>query len=177
MPTQQDHTQASDPTLVSRQPGVAFSLAAVAGSVIDLDLSMFLQLGIFLVLFLILRPLLFKRLVDLFAAREKSIDGAQAEAREMEEESKKKTAAYEDAMKKVRAEASVERDQLRNDANKAAGAIVAKARDEATRRLDDGKRAIQAEAESLRGDLAKRAREIGLELSRRLLGRDPGGAA
>jgi len=152
-------------------------VAVLGASVIDVDASMLFELVIFLVLFLVLRPLLFRRLVDLFAAREKSIDGAQAEARQMEEESKKKTTAYEDAMKKVRAEASVERDKLRADAAKSAAAIVARARDEAGQRLEAGKGEIHAEAESIRANLGPRARELGVELSRRLLGRDPGGAA
>lgn len=169
MRTVHDSPQASD--------AACFSVATVAGSVIDLDASVFLQLGLFLLLFLILRPLLFNRLVALFAAREKSIDGAQAEARSMEEESKKKTVAYEDAMKKVRGEAGVERDQLRAEAGKAAAAIVAKARAQATSHLEEGKRAIHAEADQLKADLATRAREMGLDLSRRLLGRDPGGSA
>jgi F-type H+-transporting ATPase subunit b len=172
MRTAQDLPQASDAAPVSHH----LSLAAAAASVIDLDVSMFLQLGIFLVLFLLLRPLLFRRLVDLFAAREKSIEGAQQEARDMEEESRKKTVAYEDAMKKVRSEAGAERDALRVEAGKAANVIVSRARAQAATHLDDGRRAIHAEAEGLRGELASRARQMGLDLTRRLLGRDPGGS-
>lgn len=177
MENRSEPSQASASTPLSRREGASASLAVAGASVIDLDASMLIQLGIFLLLFLILRPLLFRRLVDLFAAREKSIEGAQAEAREMEEESKKKTVAYEDAMKKVRAEAAVERDALRADATKAAAAILVTARDEAGRRLDEGKRRIRDEAGSIRTDLTARAKELGMDLSRRVLGRDPGGAA
>lgn len=177
MQIRSEPSQASASTPLSRRDTADLSVAALGASVIDLDASMLIELGLFLLLFLILRPLLFRRLVDLFAAREKSIEGARAEAREMEEESKKKTAAYEDAMKKVRAEASVERDALRAEATKAAAAIVGTARDEAGRQLEDGKRAIQGEAQSIRADLGPRARALGLELTRRVLGRDPGGAA
>ena len=153
-----------------------WSLAAAA-SVIDLDVTVFIQLGIFLFLFLVLRPLLFRRLVDLFAAREKSIEGAQAEARKMDEESRVKTAAYEEAMKKVRAEAGAERDQLRAEASRTATALVTAARAKETSRLEAGKKQIHAEAESVRGDLRTRARDLGLDLSRRVLGRDPGSPA
>src|SRR5687767_11260987 len=96
--------QDGDPAPVSARRSALLSMAG-ASSVIDLDVTAAIQLGLFLVLFLVLRPLVFRRLIDLFAARERSIEGAQAEARQMDEESRRKTAAYEDAMKKVRAEA------------------------------------------------------------------------
>ncbi|MBI2893529.1 MAG: hypothetical protein HYY06_08245 [Deltaproteobacteria bacterium] len=155
----------------------AISLAASSGSIIDLDFTLAVQLLLFLGLFLILRPLLFRRLVRLFAAREESIEGATKEAKRMEQESRSKTAAYEEAMKRVRAEAAVEREVLKTEGAKAAASVVSTARDNATRHLEEGKRRIADEAQSLRAQLAPRTKELAADLARKLLGRDPGGAA
>ena len=91
------------------------SVVLSEGSIIDLDGTIFVQLGIFLALFFVLRTFVFKPMTNLFAAREAAIDGAREEARRMEREAKEQTGSFDDAIRKVRTSAGDERDKLRAD--------------------------------------------------------------
>ena len=65
------------------------------GSIIDLDGTVFVQLGMFFVAFVVLYALVFKPMVAVLEAREAAIDGAKDEARHLEQEVKDKQASFE----------------------------------------------------------------------------------
>ena len=83
------------------------------GSIIDLDGTVFVQLGMFFVAFLLLHALVFKPMVALLDAREQAIDGAKDEAKHLEQEVKDKQAMFESELRKVRGSAGEERERLR----------------------------------------------------------------
>jgi F-type H+-transporting ATPase subunit b len=139
---------------------------------VDLDLTLFLQAGLFVVLLLILKPLLFDPLLKLFEERERRIDGARAQARKIDEKSAGALATYEAAMAKARAEANAERDKLRAEAMKVEAEILAKMRQSTTAFLEEGKRKVDAEAASVRATLQSQSVELAKELAGRVLGRE-----
>ncbi|MBW2548809.1 MAG: hypothetical protein JRE82_16610, partial [Deltaproteobacteria bacterium] len=49
---------------------VLFTALLAEGSIIDLDGTIWIQLGLFTVAFLVFRPLIFRPMIELFEARE-----------------------------------------------------------------------------------------------------------
>src|SRR5207344_235341 len=72
------------------------------GSPVDLDASLFVQLGIFVVAFFMLRALVFKPVMKLFDARVEAMEGSKQEAAAMEQDAVAKREAFEGELRAVR---------------------------------------------------------------------------
>jgi F-type H+-transporting ATPase subunit b len=158
---------------------VLFSLMEPPGaapeSPIDVDAtpSLFLiQLGLFVVLTLVLKPVLFDPMLKLFEEREKRIDGAKVQARHIDEKSATALTEYESAMAKARAAANAERDKLRAEGAKAEAEILAKVRATAAQTIDAGKKRTQEEAGRVRATLRADAAALARDLASKVLGRE-----
>ena len=149
-------------------------IAAVreGGVDVDLDLTVLVQAGLFVVLLLILKPLLFDPMLKLYEERERRIDGARVQARKIDEKSASALATYEQAMAKARAEANAERDKLRAEAMKVEAEILARVRASTAELLEEGKRKAQEEAARVKTTLRGQSGELARELATRVLGRE-----
>ena len=149
-------------------------LAAVAESpiTVDVDWSFVVQLVLFVGLMLILKPVLFDPMLQLFEEREKRIDGAKLQARKIDEKSATALAKYEAEMAKARAAAGADRDKIRAEAQKREQEILASVRAATSKTLEDGKRAAQAEADRARTGLKAEAVSMARDLAGRVLGRE-----
>src|SRR5688500_3063399 len=78
--------EARDLMLFSIPMGVMLS----GGSPVDLDGSLFVQLGIFFIAFFILRSLVFRPVMELFDARTAAMEGSREEAKRLETEAEGK---------------------------------------------------------------------------------------
>ena len=139
---------------------------------VDVDWSFVVQLGLFIVLMLILKPVLFDPMLRLFAERERRIDGAKLLARKIDEKSATALGKYEGEMAKARAAATADRDKIKADASKREQEILAEVRAATAQTLEAGKRAAQAEAERARTALQGESAAIVRELASRVLGRE-----
>jgi F-type H+-transporting ATPase subunit b len=156
--------------------GIEGGLGQIAegGVTVDLDLSLFVQLGFFLVLLFVLKPALFDPMLKLFEEREKRIEGTIAQAKKEDEKSAKALAKYEAVVGKARQEGAAERDALRAEGMKREAELMAKVRTETSATLDEGRKGITAAAESARNQLKKEAHALGREVAARALGREVG---
>jgi F-type H+-transporting ATPase subunit b len=152
-------------------PGVLLAAAPQAINV-DVDLTFVVQLVLFVLLTLILKPVLFDPLLELFEEREKRIEGAKLQARHIDEKSATALAKYEAEMAKARAAANAEREKIRAEAVKREQEILSAVRASAAKTLDEGKRAAQAEAQRARTALQADAASMARELASRVLGRE-----
>lgn len=146
--------------------------AATGGPELDLDLTMVGQMGLFLVLMLVLKPVLFDPMLRLFEEREKRIDGAKLEARAIDQKSAGALAQYEGAMAKARGEANAERDRIRAEGTKAEQEILGRVRLEVQKRLESGRAEVQAQAGGARGTLRTTAKDLARDIASRVLGRE-----
>jgi F-type H+-transporting ATPase subunit b len=146
--------------------------AAPQAITVDVDSTFLVQLVLFVVLTLILKPVLFDPMLKLFAEREKRIDGAKLEARKMDEKSANALSKYEGEMAKARAAASADRDKIRVEAVKREQEILAAVRTSTQQVLDDGKRAVHQEADRARTALRAEAGAMARDLASRVLGRE-----
>jgi F-type H+-transporting ATPase subunit b len=139
---------------------------------VDLDKSVFIQIGLFVLLMLVLKPTLFDPMLKLFEEREKRIDGAKAQARKIDKKSATALATYEQEMAKARATANAEREKIRAEGQKQEQEILDRVRKAAAEKLEEGKRQSQAEAARVRAELKAASSDLGKDLASRVLGRE-----
>lgn len=147
-------------------------LFASADVVVDFDPTFLVQLVLFAAFFLVLKPLLFEPLLRVFEEREKRTEGAKKEAREMDLKAGDIGARYEAELEKVRRAAGLEREKVRQEVARLEARIMAEARAESTRIIDDGKKKIEAEVATLRSDIDKQIPELAAQIATRVLGRE-----
>jgi F-type H+-transporting ATPase subunit b len=144
-------------------------LAAVT---VDLDRSVLLQMALFSVLIVLLKPLLFDPMLRVFALREERTEGARTEARGMQERAADILANYEKELAKIRVVAAEERDKVRLETAKLETQILEEANQASARILEDGRRQIAAELQSIREKLAQRSTELAQDIGSQVMGRE-----
>ena len=109
-------------------------LVAMSGGVtLDFDNTVIFQAALFLLLFLVLRPLLFDPMLRIFALREERTEGAKATARELQERAGELLTKYETELSRVTRSATEERDKLRAETARLEAEIMRDARDAVTK--------------------------------------------
>jgi F-type H+-transporting ATPase subunit b len=147
-------------------------LSAGADVNVDFDLSFLIQIALFGLFVIVLKPVLFDPLLTLFEAREKLTDGARAEARGMDDRANEIAARFEAELEKVRQEAARERDRLRAETARFEAQIMEEAKADAARILAEGRAQIEAEIGGLRKELEAARPALAREIASRLLGRE-----
>ncbi len=142
------------------------------GVTVDLDLSLFVQLGFFLVLLFVLKPALFDPMLRLFEEREKRIEGTRHKATKVDEKSAKALAKAQAIVAKGRDAGALERDALRAQGTKREADLMTQVRAEAAATLERGRAEIGAEATAARTQLKGEARSLARDMASRVLGRE-----
>lgn len=148
------------------------SFAAEGGVTVDLDASFVVQIALFVVLLIALKPLLFDPMMRLFEEREERIDRTIEKARKTDEASAKALAKYEAILAKAREAGSAERDQLRGQGSKKEAELSAQVRASTAATLEQGRAVIAGEAKEARAKLQVEATQLGREIASRVLGRE-----
>lgn len=143
----------------------------LGGAIIDLDSTFFFQLAIFIVVFIVLRALVFKPVLAVLEARETATDGAKDEARDLTAEAQRKFADFEAEMTRAKVEMAGERDKLRKDGGALERELLAKARHDADGILDDAAKTIATESAKVRSDLKTTVPALAADIAEKLLGR------
>src|SRR5262245_8876343 len=101
-----------------RPPGAAMPTLVLAEAVpiIDLDSTILLQVGVFVITGLLLTRYLFRPYLKVSQARADGIEGARAEARQMDDEAQAKMAEYAQAFNAAKSKANAERAKLQAEA-------------------------------------------------------------
>lgn len=155
--------------------GVGVLMRTASGVEVDVDLTVLGTIGLFIVLFIVLKPLLFEPMLKLFEERERRTLGAKREAREMDKKSAGAQSKYEAEMQKARAAANAERDKLRAEGQKMENEILAKVRATTSQTLEEGRKRAAAELANARAQLETDAAALAKELAARVLGREVSG--
>ncbi|HSC88028.1 MAG TPA: H(+)-transporting ATPase [Polyangiaceae bacterium] len=139
---------------------------------VDLDKSVFVQMVLFAVLVVVLKPLLFDPMLRVFALREEKTVGAKDEARSMQERAADILARYDGELKKARALAAEEREAHRKETVRLEAQILDEARLTAEGILANGRSRIITEIEVLQKGLAANTGSLGAALASQVLGRE-----
>ena len=126
------------------------SNASASEDILKVDKTLFIQLIIFIVAIFILNSLLFKPLIQLVDRREKLTTGTIAEAKRIKEDLEKLKEEYNSRLNEARSHATLERNEIRRQAQLSSGEIITRAREEnqaflheSTKRLESETRAIE----------------------------------
>ena len=146
----------------------------MSGSPIDLDFNnvVVFQAVIFVFLIVVLKPLLFDPMLKVFGLREERTEGARETARELEERAGELLTRYEAELTRVNQAAAEERDRLRAEATKLEAQILKEAREAAAKIVEEGRRRIETEVNSIRFDLGKQSERLASDIATRVLGRE-----
>lgn len=153
---------------------VLITAAVAAGGehpLIDLDGTIFIQFGLFLVMAFFATQWLFKPYLRMREERSKGIEGAREEAAALSAEADARMADYQSKLDKARAKAYEKQREIRAEAAEHKREVTEKARAAAAKALEDAQAKVSAEAESARAELMPRASVIAQEITTKLLGR------
>ncbi len=148
------------------------SVLLSGGSIIDLDGTVFVQLGMFFVAFVVLYALVFKPMVALLEAREEAIDGAKAQAKHLDIEVKEKQASFEAELRKVRGASGEERDRLRAEGLEIESKLLDRVRTETLSVVSEARTRLESEANLARQELNSQRPQLAREIAAKLLGRE-----
>ncbi len=151
---------------------VLFTALLSEGSIIDLDGTIWIQLGIFAVAFFVFRPLIFRPMVALFEARENAIEGAKLEALRLQDEAAAEGEEFEEEMRRLRLQAGEERDRLRAEGKRLERAVLDRVRDETTKQLAAADAKLETEAARLRGQIDQSIMGLAQQIASKMLDRE-----
>ncbi len=156
-----------------REASDLLSLERASGAVnLDFDATFVLQMGVFALLFVVLKPVLFDPMLKLFEERERRTDGARVAARKMDEQAGELLQRYEAELEKVRRAATEERERLRAEGSRLEAQILAEARADVAKIVEEGSAKIALEASAVRSQLKAQSGQIAREVAARVLGRE-----
>jgi F-type H+-transporting ATPase subunit b len=139
---------------------------------IDLDGTVFVQLGMFLLLMAILRQFLWKPYLKVKGERVTRVDGYREEATRLEAEAAERLAKAEAALAEARRVGAGERAEARAVAQKRENELLAQANATAQKALADARARVNASLAAERAKLQQTANEVGTQAARKILGRE-----
>ena len=138
---------------------------------ISVDLSLVVQIVLFLILWSILRRVLFGPVGRLMAERERRTEGAHAEALALSDEGKALQEQYDAAIAKARAEGEAIKGEIREEAARARNVILSQGRDAATQKIQAIREEVGKEMDAARAVASTNAEALAQEMAEKVLGR------
>ena len=138
---------------------------------ISLNLTLLIQMGLFLTLMLILNRLVFRPMVALLEEREKRIKEPGADAKGMEAEIERMRLLYEATLNETKLKAIEERNRLRKEGADKEQEIIKEAYKAAEETISEVKGKIEKDLASAREILRKEAESLSSNVAVKLLGR------
>jgi F-type H+-transporting ATPase subunit b len=151
---------------------VLFTALLSEGSIIDLDGTIWVQLGLFAIAFLLFRPLIFRPMVALFEAREKAIEGSKLEALRLQDEAAAGTEEFDAEMRRLRLQAGEERDRLRAEGQRLERTVLDRVREETDKQLAEADAKLATEGARLRAEIDKSVPALAKQIASKMLNRE-----
>jgi len=139
--------------------------------VIQINITLIIQIVNFLVLLLVLNALLYKPVTAKIREREARIRSDREKAAELDGQVQEQEKRHQQELAIVRQTGAQEKNALTAEAKKKEAEILDKARAEASRIVEDMKAAIRVEAEEVRKALKAEMTPLAQSISEKILGR------
>jgi F-type H+-transporting ATPase subunit b len=153
------------------QPVLGTVAAAAEHPLIDIDGTLLIQLGLFLVMAFLATQWLFKPYLHMRDERTRGIEGAREEAVALSAEADARMADYGDKLAAARARAYEEQRKIRAEATSHQRELTEKARGEAASAVAQAQARVESETTAARADLMPRADALATDIASKLLGR------
>jgi len=141
---------------------------------IDVDHTIFVQLGIFLVLFLILSKFLWKPYLRVRTERVARVEGYREEAARLEADAEQRLARADVQLAEARRVGAGERAVARGEAHAREQTLLAEANAAAQKKLAEARTRLNAVVDAERKKLAADASQVAAAAARKILGREVG---
>jgi F-type H+-transporting ATPase subunit b len=151
---------------------VLFTALLSEGSIIDLDGTIWIQLGLFAVAFFVFRPLIFRPMVALFEARENAIEGSKLEALRLQDEASAESEEFDMEMRRLRLQAGEERDRLRAEGKRLERTVLDRVREETDQQLAEADAQLKSEAAKLRAEIEGSVPNLAKQIASKMLNRE-----
>lgn len=151
---------------------ILVTVAAAEHPLIDIDWTVLVQLGLFVILFIACNKLLFQPYLKLRERRRSGIEGAKAEAETMSAQADAKLASYEKQLTAARSRAGEESRKIRAEAAAHEKEVTDKAKASALAAISSAQSTVRSETEAARKELLAQANAIAAKMASRLLGRE-----
>jgi F-type H+-transporting ATPase subunit b len=139
---------------------------------IDLNLTLIIQLAVVLSLMVILSQIAFKPFLSLLQARKERIEGAEKRARDLQQQAEELIERYREAISAAQAQGATIREEIRQESLAKEMEILQQAMEEANQVIKEMKMKIAEETGLARRDLRLQAQNLSREITARILGRD-----
>jgi F-type H+-transporting ATPase subunit b len=139
--------------------------------VIQINVTLIVQIINFLVLLLVLNALLYKPVIAKIREREARIRNDREKAVELDSQVQEQEKRHQQELATVRQTAAQEKNALTVEAKKKEAEVLDKARAEASRIVEDMKASIRVEAEEVRKALTAEMTPLAQSISEKILGR------
>ncbi|HEY5924677.1 MAG TPA: ATP synthase F0 subunit B [Kofleriaceae bacterium] len=139
---------------------------------IDIDWTVLVQFGLFLLLLVVSNKLLFQPYLRLRERRKEGIEGARAEADRMTASADAKLADYEKQLGSARTRANEEGRKVRAEAAANEKDVTEKARAAAQQAIDAATAKMRQETDAARLQLLPQANQMARQIASKLLGRE-----
>jgi F-type H+-transporting ATPase subunit b len=139
---------------------------------IDMDGTILVQLGFFLLLWIVLWKLLFQPFLKVRDQRAEGIEGSRQQAADMEAQAREAVKRYDETFNRAKLRGADERQKLRTEAAAHERQVLGAAREEAQRALGSARAKIAGDADKARQQLDSQAAAIAKQVASRILGRE-----
>ena len=138
---------------------------------VEINLTIVIQVVQFLILILILNRLLFKPISHVTAERQEKIAAWKERTRTLEDSVRAKLESYEQHLREARAEADEEQERMKEEVKQKEEDKLRALSEEAAQMMASRRQTLQEETERLRSELRQEAAEMTRILVEKVLGR------
>jgi len=139
--------------------------------VVDINLTLFVQMANFLVLIVILNYLLYKPILALLDRRKMRLDESEGEIKRLNETVEKKAAEYEEKLRLAKQDALEKKSEILKEAADSAKAIIDERRGKIPAMLAEFQEKVGQEVGAARRILTDQSQKISAEIAEKVLGR------
>ena len=139
---------------------------------IELNLTMVVQLAIVLTLMVILSQAVFKPFLGMLQERKNRVEGAEKRARELQQRTDELIERHREMMDAAQAKGASIQEEIRKESLAREMEILQKAMEEANRVIREMKDRINDETETARAGLKLQAQNLSREIAEKILGRN-----
>lgn len=136
----------------------------------DLDITLFFQLALITALVVVMKPLLFRPLLEVLETRAQQTLGARREVKHMERLSHVDRDAYTSRILTARRDAAKTREVLRQEGRDTARHRLDTARTELSRLMQAGRETVAAAERQTAADLGQHVKSLGAQVAKKILG-------
>lgn len=140
--------------------------------VIDIDGTVLVQFALFLLMYVLLKRLLFDPYLQMRDARSRRIEGVREEAESMERDAAALAAEYERRMLAARNQADSERQRLRGAGQERERELLTETRAAVAQKVSGLRQQLEQQVGTARQQLRAQAQPLARQIARQILGRE-----